>query len=42
MGNDEKLLANTWHMKEKKIVKIFKNKKTSLVNIEVPEILSAV
>lgn len=41
MGNDEKILANAWHLKEKKIVRIYKNRKTNLVNIEVPEILSA-
>ncbi len=33
MGNDEKILANAWHLKDNKIIKVYKNQKTGLVNI---------
>ena len=36
MGSDTRILADTWYLKEKKIAKIYQNKKSELINIEVP------
>jgi hypothetical protein len=41
LGKSQALLANTWHLRETKIVKIYINSKAESISIEVPEVISS-